>query len=457
MTSHHNTPKKRDHPGRHPAVGKALKTAAHLSFAAFFFLVLTTPSWRYGPFSWLPLIQFEELAGGPVRLGILNLLPALTAVCWLLHLLLSRGPSLAAWQWGNRSITLPLLALTIVGTVSLIPAPARLQFIQIGGLLLAWLVYLFVLNERPNLQPILAAVVLLQGIIAIGQFINQGDLGLVELGELPLDPIYQGVSVIFARERPWLRAYGLTAHPNLLGAILTALLLLLLPTVVRSQGWRRITWYATFLIGLTGLILTFSRGAGLGFLAGLLTWLLLRDWQPDSKGRIIPRLSNLQPLIAKYLKFILPLLLFVPLLWIYSDLFLSRLTHLDAPSEAQSLSQRVDDARLALQLIAENPLTGVGLGSYTDVAKEINPDAARVHNVLLLVTAELGLPGLLLLLWLLLSPFAFRPLRAPAIAPWVAMLVIGLFDTTLWLTSNWQTAVLFALLAANLQRHRPTK
>jgi hypothetical protein len=34
------------------------------------------------------------------------------------------------------------------------------------------------------------------------------------------------------------------------------------------------------------------------------------------------------------------------------------------------------------------------------------------------------------------------------------MLVIGLFDTTLWLTSNWQTAVLFGLLAANLMRGR---
>lgn len=189
----------------------------------------------------------------------------------------------------------------------------------------------------------------------------------------------------------------------------------------------------------------------MGFFAGLLTWLLLRDWRSGEHGRPIPRFSNIQPLIIKYLKYILPLLVFIPLLWLYSDLFLSRLTHLDAPSEAQSLNQRVDDARLALQLIAENPLTGVGLGSYTDVAKEINPAAARVHNVLLLVTAELGLPGLLLLLWLFLSPFTARPLRAAAIAPWVAMLVIGFFDTTLWLTSNWQTAVLFALLAANLQ------
>jgi O-antigen ligase len=95
-------------------------------------------------------------------------------------------------------------------------------------------------------------------------------------------------------------------------------------------------------------------------------------------------------------------------------------------------------------------LTGVGLGSYTDVAQTVNPQAARVHNVLLLVTAELGLPGLLPLLWLLLAPLTFKPLRPAALAPWIAMLIIGLFDGTLWLTSNWQTAVLFGLLTANL-------
>jgi O-antigen ligase len=434
----------RGHPGR---LGRPpLKTVAHLTFAFFFFLVLTTPSWRYGPFSWLPLLQFEELAGGPVKLGVLNLLPLVTAVCWLL----ARQRSNTPWRWGSKHITWPLLGFTIWGLISLLSAPARHQFIHIGGLLLAWLTYLFVMNERPKLQWVFAAVVVLQSAVAIGQFINQGDLGLRFLGELPLDPIYQGVSVIFARERPWLRAHGLTAHPNFLGAILTTLLLFLLPTVIRSKGWMRIFWYSIFLVGLAGLILTFSRTAGLAFLAGLITWLLLRDWKSTENGRFLPRLSNLQPLIARYLKFVLPLLLLIPLLWFYSDLFLSRLTNLDAPSEAQSLNQRVDDARLALQIIGQNPLTGVGLGQYTDVARTVNPEAARVHNVSLLVTAELGLPGLLLILWLLLSPFTFRPLRARATAPWVAMLVIGLFDTTLWLTSNWQTAVLFGLLAANL-------
>jgi hypothetical protein len=431
---------------------RVLETAAYGSFGLFFFLVLTTPSWRYGPFSWLPLIKFDMLAGGPVKLGILNLLPLVVAICWLGKRELTRRWSLAEqkqFQWGNRHTTLPLLGLTLLGSISLTMAPARLQFIQLGGLALAWLVYLFMLNERPKLQPVLAAIVVVQGVVAIAQFLNQGDLGLDWLGELPLNPIFEGVSVIVARDKPWLRAYGLTAHPNLLGAILSALLLLLLPVVIRAQSWRGILWSAAYLVGLLGLVLSFSRAAGLAFGAGLLTWLLLRDWHPKTKT-VLPRISNLQPLLAKYLKFILPLLLLIGLLWVYSDLFLSRLTNLDAPSEAQSLNQRLEDAQMALHLIAENPLTGVGLGSYTDVAQMAFPQAARVHNVLLLVTAELGIFGLILLLWLFLAPFLIRPVRAAAIAPWILMLIIGLFDTTLWLTSNWQTAVLFGLLAANL-------
>jgi hypothetical protein len=38
--------------------------------------------------------------------------------------------------------------------------------------------------------------------------------------------------------------------------------------------------------------------------------------------------------------------------------------------------------------------------------------------------------------------------RLAALAPWVAMLVLNFFDTMLWWSSNWQTAILFALLIA---------
>jgi hypothetical protein len=68
-----------------------------------------------------------------------------------------------------------------------------------------------------------------------------------------------------------------------------------------------------------------------------------------------------------------------------------------------------------------------------------------VHNVPLLVTAELRLFGTALLLWFTISGLRAHP---TALAPWVAMLVIGLFDNTLWFTISWRAAIIAGLLAA---------
>jgi O-antigen ligase len=145
------------------------------------------------------------------------------------------------------------------------------------------------------------------------------------------------------------------------------------------------------------------------------------------------------------------------LLFAYRDLVFSRLFALDTPTEAQSITDRQRDAALALAVIRSAPLTGMGLGEYLAAAQRLDADAARVHNVPLLVAAELGLPGLLLWLWLMAAPFWLwlRPGTAhryaeigPRLAPWVAMMVINTFDTTLWLSGNWQTSFLFALVEA---------
>ena len=96
-------------------------------------------------------------------------------------------------------------------------------------------------------------------------------------------------------------------------------------------------------------------------------------------------------------------------------------------------------------------------GSTVAAAQALDPHAGRVHNVPLLVAAELGLTGLFFWLWLVFAPFS-RLLRPSStlspspiqLAPWVAMIVMNLFDTTLWLGENWQTAVLFIVLAAHL-------
>jgi hypothetical protein len=230
----------------------------------------------------------------------------------------------------------------------------------------------------------------------------------------------------------------------LLGAILTAILLLLLPAFKRSRGFGRALLAIVYTVGIVGLFASFSRAATLAFLAGLVVWWVLdrdrplRSWSRPSFRELL-RSPILLLVIGLFIIFVL----------LFGNLALSRVIGLDSPLETVSINQRLADAGRALIIIGRNPVLGVGLGQYIDVARNIHPDAAVVHNVPLLVTAELGLIGLLLLLWLTLSGLRSRP---AALVPWLAVLIIGFFDVTLWLTSNWQTALLFALIAANLSR-----
>jgi O-antigen ligase len=445
--------------GRKRALSRWLDRIGEAAFGLFLVLSLITPSWRYGPFAWLPLWGYEKLAGAPMEVGVANFLPVVIVLCVALSRLLVRR----AWRWGPTALVAPLLGLTIVGLLHIDFANFRLAFLHIGMYGLAWLVYLYVLNERPRLTLPLALILVIQGVVAIGQFLTQRDLGLVFLGELPLHPAFEGNSVLWARGQPWLRAYGLTAHPNLLGGLLTAVLLLLLSSLPRSRGWARAGLIAAVLLGLTGLLLSFSRGSWLALATGLAAWWLLARLGRNQQARV----STLSQSRGRW-RWLLALLPVLLLLFLYRDLVFSRFFALDTPIEAQSIDQRLHDSALAVRVIRDAPLTGVGLGYYIDAAQRLDPDAARVHNVGLLVTAELGLPGLLLWLWLMLAPFWLllrgRQAKEPGgrdfyftypaaqIAPWVAMLVANTFDTMLWLSSNWQTSILFALLLANLAR-----
>jgi O-antigen ligase len=393
------------------------------------------------------------LAGRPAQFGLLSLLPTLIVTNWLALRLLER-PRLP-WIWGRRGILLPLAGLTLLVLLGLELRLTWRTVVQVGGVGLTWFVYLFLLNERPGLTGPLGLVILVQGGVAIGQFLVQEDLGLQGLGELALDPAVSGVSVLWARGGRWLRAYGLTAHPNVLGATLAVLLLMLLQPLYEARGWRRAGLTLVGSVGILGLLCSFSRASWLAFFSGGVVWAapivkefwVRRQARPpstppsggDRGGRSLP------------LQFLIPALLAVGFLLLFHDMVLGRFVALDTPIEAHSLDERRRDADLALDLIADHPLRGVGAGNYLAAVRAVEPDSRPVHNVPLLVTAELGLPGATLWLWL-----AIAGLRGPraAWAPWLALLVIGLFDNTLWLTTSWRAAVLLALLAAGAGRAR---
>ena len=177
-----------------------------------------------GPLAWLPLVRLPAAGNEWVPIGFVGLLPLLSAAAWLFERA-ARG-RLRALHWGPRRVAWPLLALGGLGALSLAghcmggacnpTAAVRLALLLAH---LAW-VFLYVVNERPPLLPIVAAVILLQSTIALGQFIAQRHLGLALLGEPALDPQLAGVSVVMRGAERWLRAYGLTNHPNILAGTL---------------------------------------------------------------------------------------------------------------------------------------------------------------------------------------------------------------------------------------------
>lgn len=359
--------------------------------------------------------------------------------------------ALAGWPGRERLRHSPLnvyalllLALLAVAAASVLWAASRgtvLAFV----IRLAWWAAVAVRVACDDVPPRSLVVALLSGLLlqaAIGivQFGVQHNLGLSALGELPIDLAYPGVSVISAGGPPLIRLYGLSGHPNVIGGF-AAVALLLGVGVLRE---RRPLWWALWLIGLIGLLLTFSRSAALGLLSGAITIVLLR--RPDRRrARLL--LATAGGVIALFA------LLFAPLI-------VARLSGQGA-TEQMSIGERVEQTALALELFGARPLTGVGAGNFTLYNSPDTPlvPPQRAHNVPLLIASELGLPGVLL--WLAgiatVIGAGIRSSRAttalwPALltSALIAMLVISLFDYYWWTSSQgvyvWAT-ICGALLA----------
>jgi hypothetical protein len=419
--------------------------AARGLFSAFALLSLVAPSLTAGPFTWLPLITLSRIADASVGLGPLSLLPAAMVLAWLGARLLERPRR--RWLWGIPGITLPLAGLTILMLLSLEPAPSQRTLVVLVTVGLLWLLYLFAVNEKPSLTAPLALVVVIQGSVALGQFVCQRDLGLRFLGEPSLDPEISGCSVLWARDSRWLRAYGLTGNPNLLGATLSVLLLLLADDVIHARGWAKLWYTLVTSAGLLGLLATFSRASWLSLTVGLFAWTLRRvardRWGPGLEGlRSSPRQIQL----------LVPTILAALFLLLCHDLVASRFFHLETPLEARSIRDRRRDAELAVELVIRNPWRGVGVRNYLVAVRAIETDSRTVHNITLLMAAELGLPGAALWLWMALTGL-LRPMSAGWL-PWSAMLVAAVFDIGLSMTNSWYATVVFALLAAHVSLPR---
>jgi len=188
----------------------------------------------------------------------------------------------------------------------------------------------------------------------------------------------------------------LTANPNDLALMLNLIIPLTGALVVGGRGVKRLFAIAVMLLCVAAVILTFSRA---GFLTlGAMFILLL--------GMLVTRRRT--GIAAALLLLALCAYPLVP------DGYMTRISTITNITEdvTGSAQGRWRDAKVAAGLVAKHPVVGAGIGQDILVMNdERGIDTwRRVHNAYLQYGVDLGLPGLLMFVWLHLT--CYRTARA---------------------------------------------
>ncbi len=347
-------------------------------------------------------------------------------------------------KWGPSFLSLPLAGLTLLAGLSILwSIDPRLSAYHVLRLVVLVGLYLALVNGAlpwPAVALPVAGQAAIQAVVGIGQGMAQRSLGLVRWGELPLDPAWAGISVVAAGETRWLRAYGLSAHPNILGGCFALAMLALLGHYADRKSAGAAWLVAVFGLSAVGLWLTYSRAAWIAFAAGLLFWLVVLAGRRDRTA--LRRAGEL--LLAAGV-------MILPFAWQNLPLTAVRLNwpgfFTQAVLEHRSVAERSLLNQAGLSLAAARPATGFGLATSPLALREAWPDFPAdyqpAHLVLLDAAVELGLPGGVLVLVLITAPWvAVWRMRSrlawtvPFVtlsAMLVAVTVIGFFDYYTWL------------------------
>lgn len=279
----------------------------------------------------------------------------------------------------------------------------------------------------------LGAVV--QGALAMHQFLTQNVFASKWLGMAEHSAMQLGASVVEFGDQRWLRAYGAFGWPNSLGIYLAVLFVLGLVLYFHEKNlWRKVLFSAGQLFIVAGLFFSFSRGAWIAVLAGIIVLgaVLLH------KHRI-----HLYPLLKQIS---IALVFVVLLLAVFYPIALARFNSGNR-LETRSISERVGQYGDAMAFIgASNPLFGIGPGAYTLALWEKYPKLQAwqyqpVHNIYLLMLAEWGLAGAVLLIFLFGYLWEKIIAKSLWLAPVAATVVMaGVFDH--WLVSMY-TGIIF--------------
>jgi putative inorganic carbon (HCO3(-)) transporter len=230
-------------------------------------------------------------------------------------------------------------------------------------------------------------------------------------------------------------------HTNVMAAALAALiplpvaLLLALPEASRRHLWLRIALLVIIIVQISILILTQSRGGYIAFGVGL--WLTL--WL-SGRRRWAIGLTLVAMLLAVWLVTRPP---------VGMD---KELDPTEAALDASTWAFRQRVWQVAIQMIGDFPLTGVGIGTFNAVAEALYgfsaPKNPQAHNLFLQAALDLGLLGLvsllaifLLVIWAAVHAYGrfeasqepiLRAVAIGGLSGVVSIITDGLVDTGTW-------------------------
>lgn len=257
--------------------------------------------------------------------------------------------------------------------------------------------------------------------LGIWQVVSQQVSASTLLGTAAHVPQALGASVVMYHGERLLRAYGTLPHPNIFGAYAVIGLLATVTTFTR-QSTKKYWHGGVAAVCVVGALLSFSRAAWAGVL-------------------IVAILSVVQFKRHSFaMGIMIALILFAA---VFHGTIVSRLTASGA-LETRSVIERVSSVHEAWQLFTRHPIRGVGGGNYTravhDELDSTRPSWAYqpVHNSVLLVIAEFGIAGFLIIAGFLYFKRKYIGYSCVVLLPFIV------FDHFLW--SIWPGLALFGLV-----------
>lgn len=340
----------------------------------------------------VPFGLVHEVALGRARVGAPEALLALALAAWLaqgaarrqLHIRL--GP--LAWPWGLFAWTVALSMLAAASFQEAFP-----EVVKWAEVLALYLMACSVL--RPRWVPWLIAAALaagtVQGLLGVYQFVRQVGPEAFRLGR------YLRAFGTFAQPNPYAGYLGMVAP---LGLSMTWWALgLARQDPHRPRALLRLLGYgAATTICAAGLIMSWSRGAWLGFAAAVLVVMVVQS----GRSRLLLVSLVLAAVVIGLLGGfgLLPAAITTRFADLGSFVSLPDLNAVEITDANYSVYERVAHWYAGLAMFAWHPWLGVGAGNFTVAYPDYAPgrwlvSLGHAHNIFINTAAETGLVGLL--------------------------------------------------------------